>query len=88
MSNYKNITLEDVKKNTEVCSYVASGDAVLDVMGFTDHSSGHTSIVSRDATLILTKFDYDERTIELAKIAGYTHDIGNTINRVHHAHTG
>ena len=31
---------------------------------------------------------YDDRTVELAKIAGYLHDIGNCVNRVDHAHTG
>ena len=29
-----------------------------------------------------------ERTCELAAIAGYLHDIGNTVNRVDHAHSG
>ncbi|MCL1925468.1 MAG: HD domain-containing protein [Defluviitaleaceae bacterium] len=85
---YKTITLEEVKQNSEVCSYVESGDDVLNVMGYTDHSAGHTSIVARDASRVLKAFGYDERTIELAKIAGYTHDIGNTINRVGHAQTG
>ncbi|MEI3401371.1 MAG: HD domain-containing protein [Clostridia bacterium] len=37
---------------------------------------------------ILQKLNYDERTIELGKIAGYLHDIGNCVNRVDHAHTG
>ena len=31
---------------------------------------------------------YPERTIELAKIAGYLHDIGNCVNRTDHAHSG
>ena len=85
---YEKITLEDVRKNAEVCSYVSSGDDVLNVMGFTDHSAGHTLIVARDASNILEALNYDERTIDLCKIAGYTHDIGNTINRAGHAHTG
>lgn len=85
---YDKITLNEVRKNKEVCSYVSSGDAVLNVMGYTDHSAGHTLIVARDTAEILRKLNHDTRTIELAEIAGYTHDIGNTINRVHHAHTG
>jgi len=32
--------------------------------------------------------EYPKERIELAKIAGYLHDIGNNINRVNHAHTG
>lgn len=31
---------------------------------------------------------YDEKTVELGKIAGYLHDIGNCVNRTDHAHSG
>ena len=36
----------------------------------------------------MQKLGYPERTIELAKIAGYLHDIGNCVNRTDHAHSG
>ena len=38
--------------------------------------------------MILKRFGYCEHDIELAKIAGYMHDIGNAINRSHHAEYG
>ncbi len=56
--------------------------------GYTEHSHRHISIVSKRAGDILTKLEYPERTVELAKIAGYLHDIGNCVNRVDHAHSG
>lgn len=56
--------------------------------GFTEHSYRHISIVSKRAGEILEKLGYQERTIELAQIAGYLHDIGNCVNRVDHAHSG
>ena len=56
--------------------------------GYTEHSHRHISIVSKRAGDILTKLRYPERTVELAKIAGYLHDIGNCVNRVDHAHSG
>ena len=56
--------------------------------GYTEHSHRHISIVSKRAGDILTKLGYPERTVELAKIAGYLHDIGNCVNRVDHAHSG
>ena len=56
--------------------------------GYTEHSHRHISIVSKRAGDILEKLGYPERTIELAKIAGYLHDIGNCVNRVDHAHSG
>lgn len=56
--------------------------------GYTEHSHRHISIVSKRAGDILTKLGYPERTVELARIAGYLHDIGNCVNRVDHAHSG
>ncbi len=56
--------------------------------GYTEHSIRHITIVSERAGSILKQLGYDERTIELAKIAGYLHDIGNCVNRVDHAHSG
>ncbi len=56
--------------------------------GYTEHGHRHISIVSKRAGEILEKLGYPERTVELAKIAGYLHDIGNCVNRVDHAHSG
>ena len=56
--------------------------------GYTEHSYRHLGIVSKRAGNILQELGYDERTVELAKIAGYMHDIGNCVNRAEHAHSG
>ena len=56
--------------------------------GYTEHSYRHISIVSKRAGDILEKLQYPERTVELARIAGYLHDIGNCVNRTDHAHSG
>lgn len=82
------VTLEDVKNNPEVQELVTGAQKQLDALGYTEHSQRHVSIVSNRAGRILEKLGYDERTIELAKIAGYLHDIGNGVNRVDHAHSG
>lgn len=58
------------------------------VFGYTEHSHRHISIVSQRAGNILETLGFPERTIELTKIAGYLHDIGNCVNRVDHAHSG
>ena len=58
------------------------------VFGYTEHGHRHISIVSKRAGDILEKLGYPERTIELARIAGYLHDIGNSVNRTDHAHSG
>ena len=36
----------------------------------------------------LQAFQYSPEEIELAQIAGYMHDIGNAVNRHHHAEYG
>ena len=49
---------------------------------------GHATKVSDTAARILEELNYDARTVELARIAGYMHDIGNCVNRTDHAHSG
>lgn len=82
------ITLEDVMKNEEVQAFVNASQKQLKALGYTEHSNRHIGIVSKRTGEILQKLGFDERTIELGKIAGYLHDIGNCVNRVDHAHTG
>lgn len=82
------ITLNDVRKNEEVQELIIGAQKQLDGLGYTEHSIRHISIVSERAGDILQKLGYAERVVELARIAGYLHDIGNTVNRVDHAHTG
>lgn len=82
------ITFEDVKQNLEFKTYVKKGDELVGILGYTDHSAAHTMKVARTASRILLKLGYDKRTAELALIAGYTHDIGNMVNRFNHAQTG
>jgi metal-dependent HD superfamily phosphatase/phosphodiesterase len=82
------ITLEDVKNNKEVQALIEGTEKQLNVLGFTEHSIRHISIVSKRAADILRTFGHSEERIELAKIAGYLHDIGNCVNRVDHAQSG
>ena len=82
------ITLKDVKENPEVEALIKGAQKQLNALGYTEHGHRHISIVSKRAGEILEKLGYPERTVELTKIAGYLHDIGNSINRVDHAHSG
>jgi len=82
------ITLEDVKKNEEVQELIIGAQKQLNALGYTEHSTRHVSIVSNRAGRILEMLGYPKERIELAKIAGYMHDIGNCVNRVDHAHSG
>ena len=82
------ITLEQVKKSDELQQLILGSQAQLQALGYTEHSIRHVSIVSERAGRVLETLGYDEERIELAKIAGYMHDIGNCVNRIDHAHTG
>jgi metal-dependent HD superfamily phosphatase/phosphodiesterase len=82
------ITLEDVRSNEEVQALVQGAQKQLNSLGYTEHSSRHVGIVSKRAGEILETLGYPKERVELAKIAGYLHDIGNCVNRKEHAHSG
>lgn len=82
------VTYEDVVNNLEVKELIKNAQKQLDILGYTEHSARHVTLVAERAENILRTLGYDEHRIELAKIAGYMHDIGNSINRVDHAHSG
>ena len=82
------MTYQEIKKNEEVRAYLKKGNDNLGVLGYTDHSEAHCTVVAEMAGLILKKLEYPEETIELAKIAGFMHDIGNAVNRSRHAEYG
>ena len=82
------MTYELVKKDHAVRVYIAQADASMEALGFTEHSFAHVTKVAQFAGDLLEKLGYPERTVELAKIAGYLHDIGNVVNRVDHSQSG
>ena len=82
------ITLKDIKENKEIDALIKGAQKQLNALGYTEHGHRHISIVSKRAGDILEQLGYPERTVELTRIAGYLHDIGNCINRVDHAHSG
>ena len=82
------ITYESLKHNEEIRTYIKRADESLRALGFTEHSFAHVTRVSEVAADILEQLGYDAHTIELTKIAGYLHDIGNLVNRVDHSQSG
>ena len=82
------ITLDEIKKNESIRALVKAGNRYLEALGYTDHGPRHLSYVSRTASYILKALGYSEREIELAAIAGWVHDVGNSINRHDHGPNG
>ena len=82
------ITFEEIKRNEAVRTYITEADKTLQSLGFTEHSFAHVVKVAETAGYILETLGHDEHTVELAKIAGYLHDIGNLVNRIEHSQSG
>lgn len=82
------MTFNEIKKNKAIHNYIKAADESLEALGFTEHSFAHVTAVAEKAGYILKTLGYDERTVELVKIAGYLHDIGNLVNRVEHSQSG
>ncbi len=82
------ITFEQIRSSEELRVLISAADASLAALGYTDHSFGHVGLVSDRAGKILCALGSDDREIELAKIAGYLHDIGNLVNRSEHSQSG
>ncbi len=84
----KTITLEMVRANSEFRKLIECANTNLEYMGYTEHGLRHVGYVSKPTANILTELGYDDRTVEVGAIAGWIHDIGNSINRKHHGLTG
>ena len=82
------VTFETIRNSEDIKIYISKADESLRALGYTEHSFAHVGKVSEDAAYILSTLGYDARTVELARIAGYLHDIGNLVNRVDHSQTG
>jgi metal-dependent HD superfamily phosphatase/phosphodiesterase len=85
---YKEITFEQIRENEEIKAYIATADHTLAAMHFTEHSFSHVLKCASVVREILSAFGYSKREINLGQIAGYMHDIGNTVNRFNHGLTG
>ena len=82
------VTYEKIKNDAGIRAYITAADQTLSSLGFTEHSFAHVTKVSEVAAEILEAVGYDGRIVELARIAGFMHDIGNVVNRVEHSQSG
>ena len=82
------LTYEELKRDPAVRTYIQRADESLAALGYTEHSFAHVTLVAENAAYILMTLGYPERTAELAKMAGFLHDIGNLVNRVDHSQSG
>ncbi len=82
------ITFETIRDNEDIKTYIRHADASLGALGYTEHGFAHVTTVAETAAYILRTMGYPAREVELVRIAGYMHDIGNLVNRVGHSQSG
>ena len=82
------MTYETIKNNEAIRTYISQADASLSALGYTEHSFAHVTRVAENTGYILKTMGYPDRTVELGKIAGCLHDIGNLVNREEHSQSG
>lgn len=82
------VTYKYIKQNPDIMEYIRRSDKALESQGYTEHSFAHVEKTAATSAMVLSTLGYDERTVELARIASIMHDIGNVINRADHAQSG
>jgi metal-dependent HD superfamily phosphatase/phosphodiesterase len=82
------VSFKDVKNDPSISEYIRKADQSLGALGFTEHSFAHVGRAVSICDYILSTLGFDQRDVEIAKIAAYMHDIGNLVNRVEHSQSG
>ncbi len=82
------LTYDQIKNDDAVKAYITAADESLRALGYTEHSFAHVEKVAGTAAYVLESLGYDAHTVELARIAGELHDIGNLVNRSEHSQSG
>lgn len=79
-----NLTLDQVKNNSQIKSFISQTEVFLDALGYTDHGQRHINIVAARARTLAQKIGLSKNDQELSAIAGYCHDMGNFLGRTQH----
>jgi len=82
------ITLGDIQSDPQLSMFIASADRVMDAMGYTEHGFRHAHLVGKIAYQVLHRLGFSQREAELARVAGYLHDMGNALTRDGHGQSG
>ncbi len=82
------VTLKDVMKDQEVKVLIKTSEKQIDALAYTEHSIRHAKVVSNWTGMILKEIGETKKVVNLGEIAGYLHDVGNSISRYDHAGSG
>jgi uncharacterized protein len=82
------ITFGDIQSDPQLSMFIASADRVMDAMGYTEHGFRHAHLVGKIAYQVLKRLGFSQREADLARVAGYLHDMGNALTRDGHGQSG
>jgi hypothetical protein len=82
------VSLYTISSDEELSTFIDSANTQLAALGYTEHGKRHAGLVARMAGEVLEQPGYPASEVELARIAGYLHDIGNLVAREAHALSG
>ncbi len=82
------LSFKDIKNNEEVLTYLKYVDDYFASIGYKEDGIVHALYTAKRAEYILKELGYTKRIQELAKIAGFLHDIGNIVSKRDHAQSG
>jgi metal-dependent HD superfamily phosphatase/phosphodiesterase len=82
------LILENVMANQTAIAYLNAADSNFAAIGYKEHGPRHAQLSGHIAGNVLKFLGYSDREVEMAKIAGYLHDIGNAIAQVDHPQNG
>ena len=88
LAEVASITLGDIQSDPQLSMFIASADRVMDAMGYTEHGFRHAHLVGKIAYQVLRRLGFSQREAELARVAGYLHDMGNALTRDGHGQSG
>lgn len=82
------VALAEVEADPAVRAYLTAADEAFARIGYKEHGYRHAKLTASIAGNVLRYLGHPERDQELARIAGFLHDIGNAVNRDAHAQAG
>ncbi len=82
------ITIKDIKADEEVKVLIKTSEKQIDALAYTEHSVRHATVVSNWTGMILKETGASKKLVNLGEIAGYLHDVGNSLSRYDHAGSG
>jgi hypothetical protein len=78
----------EIKQDPTFHAYLEQADRAMAALGYTEHGVRHAELVAAISSNVLKRLSFSDREVQLAAVAGYLHDIGNSISRSFHGVSG